>query len=212
MNPVIGQLKWVAIDVESGVETPGELEVRLEDVEVRPRDVLYKSVLFEERLRTYYDPNLKHRPDIAQIMKEVEELDPEVLNKVVRVMFIKTIKLNEDFSMSYIEGAREEPLGLGMAIDRTNIETSSWNWFMLEGKTKAVNFKRDVLFELEFKPTDNGPELAYMEFLSDVSLGAKPRNAPRDAGPSWLIKVLSGSNIRWPSLVDGRILVTGNLD
>jgi len=209
MNPLIGVIDWVFPDLASGCETPGHLELTLDCVEIIPIEVRRRDKVRNERLRhlTPADPEFMQK--MTEIVQQLEtETDPS-LNEVVEVMYKKTFLLPNDTSISLGEDPKEEPRGFGLCADRTDIDTFSWEWFNVKSTGQAEKLHETGTISFETAKTPCGVEITHMIFETDVSLRIKRSDAGVGAKPEWRINVLQGSEIYWPSLVDGTVTPNG---
>ncbi|MFI5385986.1 MAG: hypothetical protein ACHQ50_07680 [Fimbriimonadales bacterium] len=93
--------------------------------------------------------------------------------------------------------------GFGMVVKRDDTATFCWEWFHVDKPGHATKLQETG--ELAFSVTKAGL-IARTSFLTDVSIRVNPMSDAPGANPKWRVKILKGSTITWPSLVNGKVV------
>jgi len=124
---------------------------------------------------------------------------------------IKRIPLDGQFILCLADrpdGTRAEKKGFALVLARDDVEgVISWEWFNVDQEDHATKLQESG--QLGIKVGEVGPawEVTRTEFLSPVSLRAALIGEDPPAKPRWRVKIAQGSAVRWPSLVDGKLVV-----
>ncbi|HSI73434.1 MAG TPA: hypothetical protein VK934_09675 [Fimbriimonas sp.] len=118
-------------------------------------------------------------------------------------MASKRIVLDGGFSFSFSSLPslnKKRVLGFALVGELKGEDVSSFDWFNVVSETKAEMLQEPGTLQILTGPTPEGPDVLGTKFLSDVSVRL-PRSAHGPgAEPSWRIRILKGSDIRWPIL------------
>jgi hypothetical protein len=123
--------------------------------------------------------------------------------------YSKAIRLNDTFLLELADvppKIQTELRGFGMIAFREDVPASGWDWFDTDNAEHATKLQEGGELRIESKQTGPAWELVYTEFLTDVSfrLGLDDENPMK---PKWRVLVLKGSTIRWPSVLDGKLVL-----
>jgi hypothetical protein len=123
--------------------------------------------------------------------------------------FQKSIALNKNFSLSiheFPETSAYTREGFGLTINDGNPLTFCWEWFNLDNEKHATKLQGAGEIGITMQKVSVGREITKMEFLSDVifrvSVGSSNQSQDR---PKYLITILKGSWVIWPSLIGNTI-------
>ena len=178
----IGWLKWEASECSSGtILASGEGPLLLRDLQVTERPMVSL-------------PNLP----IPITMKDTR-------------LVTKLVKLNDEFEFRMAEYPTTIPgqkTGFGIAAACTGTPSFSWEWFTVRDINYAVKLQERGELGIDLKEVNGALEVTRTEFLTDVSLRIMRMSVdPPGSPPYWRIKIFAGSNITWPSLVNGEVVV-----
>ncbi|MCH7903172.1 MAG: hypothetical protein IH944_01240 [Armatimonadetes bacterium] len=192
----IGHLAWVATDKTHEVIDEGEKDVVLADVEITVcgnfLDVLKVPCL----------------PKLA---------------RGHRVQHSKMIELSDQFSFGTSGGASEvraESSGFGFTARRLiHEDTGSWEWFNIDGSEHATKHQETGEVAMKIEKVGKVWEVVRTEFLTDVSIriarmgveAFKLSNKGFGIEFDWRVRILKGSVVLWPSLIDGETVANGYL-
>ncbi len=90
-------------------------------------------------------------------------------------------------------------LGFGMAAEHETTPVFSWEWFTVDGREHATKLREGGELRIEVARGQAGWEVAYTEFLTDVSLRMRDPKAVQDSVPWWRVRIARGSHVTWPS-------------
>ncbi len=223
MPEFIARIEWDAIDISSGLTESGLLLLRPEDVVIVRHDIIKATKLIGERLGS-----LGREPSADDFQKINAEIEMDPTSKdVVGFLCSKSVQVSDSYHFYHADfGGREELLGFGLAAgvgDIPNADgcrlTFSWDWFNVEqsspdpdtsGKVSGKAKKLQEAGEISFERTETscGPEVTRMFFDTDVSLRIS-RRGHDPLKPDWRLNLHRGSEIFWPSLINGQIQANG---
>jgi hypothetical protein len=97
-------------------------------------------------------------------------------------------------------------VGFGMRAGRATAHTFSWEWFNLDGEGRAKKLQEGGNLRIRLGRGVRGWEVAYTEFLSDISFRIFPSEGRGclaglvlpSPGPLWRIRIHKGSHVTWP--------------
>ncbi len=95
--------------------------------------------------------------------------------------------------------------GFGLTGGRDDMETFSWDWFVIDRPGHATKLQESGELSFDTKKTPNGTEINHMVFLTDVSIRVSRLTDADPLNPAWRIKIFKGSTISWPALIDGKV-------
>lgn len=130
-------------------------------------------------------------------------------------VFHKLIPLGPSLSLEQPEFSttRKAERGFGLSVERTDMKTVCWEWFSVDGPTHAKKLQETG--ELGFRVAKVGGiwQKVRTDFLTDISMrlwrdAGTPDGFPKEkVPPVWRVKIRKGSYIKWPCLVNGRIVL-----
>lgn len=124
-----------------------------------------------------------------------------------RKFIFKRIVLSDHFYLNMAESpspSLKEKKGFGLTLGRDdNNQIFSWEWFVVNYEDHAYKLQEDGSLRIKMAQVGSGWEVTRTEFLSDVSLRAVVSPDGRADRPTWRVRILKGSTIRWPSMVNG---------
>jgi hypothetical protein len=178
----IGWLKWEASECSSGmILASGEGPLLLRDLQVTERPLVSL-------------PNLP----IPSTMKDTRLVQ-------------KRIKLNDEFDFGMAEYPTPisgQKSGFGITATRKGTASFSWEWFTVSDINYAVKLQEKGELAINLKEVDGAWEVKRTEFLTDVSLRIMRMMVDPPGSPAyWRIKIFAGSNITWPSLINGEVVL-----
>lgn len=145
-----------------------------------------------------------------QTKSEVAKGDKPILLKDISIRVdkdgfqTKEIALGDHFKIEFpIVPFPDKASAKGFAINgrRDDLETSGWEWFQVRfGEARKLQEGGT----LGIKLAQIGPKVEIIEtsFDTDVVLRLE---SDEDKRRKWRLKILKGSEITWPSLVDGKV-------
>jgi hypothetical protein len=126
----------------------------------------------------------------------------------VASLTLKKVSLDQHFFLGMAESPSKnlaEKKGFGLTIGRDDLEkVFSWEWFVVNYEDHAYKLQENGSLRIKMAQVGPGWEVTRTEFLSDVSLRAMIAEEGGPDNPKWRVRILKGSFIRWPSLLDGR--------
>ncbi|MEZ0324785.1 MAG: hypothetical protein ACAH95_02675, partial [Fimbriimonas sp.] len=185
--------------------------VALDDVVILRREVLKGNQMLIQRMAALGPDRRPTAADIAEIQREIEA-DPTA-GDLAEVWYSKAIQLSSTYHFSYAEHpAREGVTGFGFTSGIGPVQreaagcslTFSWEWFQVKSPGVADKLQESGTLSFEQKERACGHELVKMVFETDVSFRIITHGGASSMEPKWRIKIHKGSEILWPSLVDGR--------
>lgn len=217
MAEYVARIGWQGLEVASGRSEGGEMSYRLEDfvivtVEEKEREGSLIEKLVSKGLASLLKPNE------FQKLREETDRDPAG-DEIVSRRFLKSIQLSPNFNIGLADHPEQQPVsGFGLVGDIGVLNSEhgerhsfSWDWFNVSSSGKATKLQEAGDIRFDQAVTANGLEITTMVFETDVSLRIYT-NIPRKLGhPDWRILIHKGSEIRWPSLIAGRIVANGFL-
>ena len=122
----------------------------------------------------------------------------------------KRINLTDQFTLEMAEfpaANLSDKSGFGMVVRKTDIQSFSFEWFNVSDSKHAVKLQEAGELGIDLKQVGTDWEITRTEFTSDVSLrvirmGVDPPGSP----PYWRVNISKGSNITWPSIVNGTVV------
>lgn len=130
----------------------------------------------------------------------------DVVIKPIQDLYDKRIELGDHFNFGLVDSSdRHGEEGFGLCGLRDDEETFSWDWFNVDHPGHANKLQESGELSFDTKKTPNGTEINRMEFLTDVSIRVSRRTDPNPLNFAWRIKILKGSVITWPALVNGEV-------
>lgn len=125
-------------------------------------------------------------------------------------LIAKQISLSDHFILSMAESpspGKADKKGFGLSIKRDDLEkVFSWEWFIVNYEDHAYKLQEEGSLRIKLAHVGSGWEVTNTEFLSDASLRAFIAGEDVPDKPRWRVKILKGSFVRWPSLVNGAIV------
>jgi len=214
MENAVARIQWTGSDLETGIYNGGLALVGLDDVLIMRRDTPRSSHMLLERMAKL-NKCPPSREDMDRIHREVEE-DPRSKD-IVDYWDLKAIRLSPGYYIAYAEhpapaglagfgissGVGELPTGEGCGL------TFSWDWFNFDSAGRAVKLQEEGVISIERESKTSRQEVTRMRFETDVSLRISMRGQGDPLQPRWRINVAQGSEIWWPTIVEGRHVATG---
>lgn len=123
-------------------------------------------------------------------------------------LYNKKIELSSDFNFSLCDNANRDKdanQGFGLSGRRHGDNTFAWDWFQIDRPGHAKKLQESGELSFDTKKTNNGVEINRMEFLTDVSIRISRMTDVNPLNPRWRVKILKGSFIYWPFLVNGEV-------
>ena len=139
-------------------------------------------------------------------------------NDVVATWFQKSIQLSPKYNLGFSEHPEHIPeVGFGFSCGIGELPreaaacglTFSWDWFNVQASGKATKLQETGQLSFEEETTLWGNEIVRMVFDTDVSFRIMKMASAMTLEPTWRIRVLKGSEICWPSLIDGKNSANG---
>lgn len=122
----------------------------------------------------------------------------------------KQVRLADGFWLILRERrAPTQPALVLLTARSDRVPLSGGDWFRTEeGGATATQTEETGSLELEWKQDEDGfPELLCTAVVADIVWRLQPARGPLGRDPVWEVRLLAGSIIRWPSVVDGIRLV-----
>jgi hypothetical protein len=122
----------------------------------------------------------------------------------------KVIALNDRFSVAMAERVTEWKAGktnLTFTVRHSDYQTLSYESFRIESPTRAARPQKPG--ELGIELSEVAPrrwEVTRTEFLTDISIDVSHSAMIPRGSPYWRVVILKGSNIAWPSLINGKTI------
>jgi hypothetical protein len=122
----------------------------------------------------------------------------------------KRIQLNSQFALEMAEFPipnMADKKGFGIAAQCAETSCFSWEWFIVQDSKHAFKSKEGGALDIDLKQVGSDWEITQTRFKTDISLRIF-RIGVDAAGskPSWRINIAKGSNITWPSTVNGKVV------
>lgn len=210
----VARIQWTGTDQQTGATESGLALVGLDDVVITRRDTPRAMGMVMKLMA-----KLNKRPPSTEDVKGVyEEVDRDPRSKdVVDYWDLKAIRLSPGYYITYAEhpapaglagfgissGVGELPTGEGCGL------TFSWDWFNFDSAGRAVKLQEEGVISIERESKTSRQEVTRMRFETDVSLRISMRGQGNPLQPRWRIIVAQGSEIWWPTVVDGHKVATG---
>lgn len=215
MSEIVARIIWDAFDSESGDRAEGVRLVMLDEVSIVERHVSAWEKDLNERLARMR----KRLPRLLQTFLTTRKLKAGKLSsEIAETWYQKCIQLSDRYHVGYSEHPRPNNRGFGLHAGLGPITTEgchrtfSWDWFTIAGPGEAQKLQESGLIRFESAETPCGPEIGQMRFESDVSLRIfEPPNI-RVTEPKWRVNLRAGTEIRWPSLIDGVVVANGYIE
>jgi hypothetical protein len=219
MSGHVARIEWSGIDLVSGESEEGVRWVRLDEIAISRFETTRGQRRKSEWLRTRTGDNRPSREESEAIHREIAN-DP-ASREVVEVWFKKSCPLSNFYYFGYAEHPVHDPLpgfgltgGINPALlpEGENDRTFSWDWFDVKEPGKALKLQESGSLCFERATTACGHEIVRMVFETDLSLRVVQRGSARGREPRWRIRIHQGSEIFWPSLVEGEVLANGYVE
>jgi len=220
MAEIIGRIWWTAVETATGESTCGETAVRLEDVsieEIRQPAMNIAWLKEADRIQRNVDHNdpesaEKLKAEMAALIERIPLNDDTLPTKTYHR---KSLVLGERFRVSMPEYFRFEG-GFGLTFDLVGERNFGWDWFNRDGQDAAKKLQESGSLRLEHGDHVLGRQITQMRFETDVSLRlwqTKPGDTMvrPELPPMWRLRIDAGSEMFWPSLVDGVVVATGTI-
>jgi len=221
----VGRIVWYVIDNDTRtIAGSGDRSITLSDFSIEERRDTRASQLASElffalsrRLnpKNLPDPEIKERlrSAFAELYAmEKEKSDQEDKPLLSNPLFSKTINLDEALRFGIADRVEDTRKGFGIFADLQDRQTFSWEWFKVSGVDSATKLQESGALTVQVARTPNGLEIAYTGFQTDVSIRLDPIGELRDPkNPKWRVNIAKGSEVYWPSLVDGQVVFGGEL-
>jgi hypothetical protein len=125
-------------------------------------------------------------------------------------LMLKMISLSDHFILGMAEApspTKAEKKGFGLSISRDDAENVfSWEWFIVNYEDHAYKLQETGSVRIKLAQVGSGWEVTSTEFLDDTSLRALIAGEDEPDRPRWRVRILKGSFVRWPSLVNGAVV------
>jgi hypothetical protein len=124
----------------------------------------------------------------------------------------KRIALSDHFRLGIAESpdrSKADKKGFGLTFTRDDRDKLvSWEWFTVNYEDHAYKLQEEGSLRIKIAQVGSGWEVTRMECLSDLSLRAfEVRDERLPEHPTWRARIFKGSFVRWPSLVEGKVVV-----
>jgi hypothetical protein len=119
----------------------------------------------------------------------------------------KRIQLTPEFAIELVDGIGDSKVksGFGIKGEKKNTNYYSWEWFLVDEGKLAVKLQEKGTPGIEIKNVSIGTEITRIDFLTDISI--RLLSGPHLKRPVFYrIKILKGSSITWPSVVNGKVV------
>jgi hypothetical protein len=210
MDEFVARIRWEGLEVATGIREGGDLACRVEDIVIIPRDVTRGQQMIQEKLSAL-GPRVAQNPEEFKRIAEEINAQPSAQD-VLSTWFQKSIQLSPTYSLGYSEHPENNPVvRFGFTGDIGKLPTEaagcrlnfSWEWFCLQSPRKATKLQESGEISFELATTACGTEIVRIRFETDVSIRIMKSQSARKLEPDWRIFVYKGSEICWPSLIDG---------
>ena len=123
----------------------------------------------------------------------------------------KRIALGNHFLLGMAESparSQADKKGFGLIFIRDDRDKLfSWEWFTVNYEDHAFKLQEAGSLRIKIAQVGAGWEVTRTECLSDISLRAFELVEERmPEQPTWRARIFEGSFVRWPSLVEGRVV------
>jgi hypothetical protein len=96
-----------------------------------------------------------------------------------------------------------------LSLERDDMQTSGWNPFDVCSSDQAIERQDKGELRIDIRNPGAGWEIVHTEFMTDVSLRLKQFMPNRTVNPpTWRVNIRKGSVVNWPSLVDGKVVLS----
>src|SRR2546423_4621645 len=221
----VGRLAWYIVDSDARVVAgSGDKTVTLEDFHIEERrdtrasqraSELYFELTKKFNPNHLFDPELREkiRSAFAELyVMEKEKSDADSKPALSSPLFSKTILLDNVLRFGLADRVEETRKGFGFFADLEDRQTFSWEWFKVSGVESATKLQETGGLRITVVQTANGLEIGYTGFETDVSIRLDPIGEVRDPlNPKWRVNIAKGSEVYWPSLIEGKIIFDGEL-
>jgi len=217
MDEFVARINWEGLEVATGRLEGGELLCGLDEIVIARREITMRDRMLQERMLALGPKLIRDQEEFGRIVKEIEA-DPKA-NEVVAEWFQKSIQLSPNYNFGYSEHPENIPMvGFGLSGDLGQIPTDQacrstfgWDWFNVTVPGKATKLQETGEISFDQAETIYGFEISRMVFETDVSIRINRQETAMTRQPDWRIRLCAGSEIRWPSLVNGRNVANGFL-
>ena len=215
MDHFVARINWEGLNVATGASEGGELLCRLDDILIVRREITSGLRMMEEKMRELGHQIASNREEFVRLAAVIKA-DPKAQD-VVAEWFKKSIQLSPKYHFGYSEHPENMPtLGFGLSGDLgplttepTCSRTFSWDWFNVTVPGNAIKIQESGEISFQQSATSCGQEIVRMIFETDVSIRIMRQETAMTRQPDWRIRLLAGSEIWWPSFVDGQNVANG---
>jgi hypothetical protein len=215
MDEFVARINWEGLEVATGRLEGGELLCGLDEIVIARREITMRDRMLQERMLALGPKLIRDQEEFGRIVKEIEA-DPKA-KEVVAEWFQKSIQLSPNYNFGYSEHPENIPtVGFGLSGDLGPVTTEptcsrtfSWDWFNVTVPGKASKIQESGEISFQQSATSCGQEIVRMIFETDVSIRIMRQETAMTRQPDWRIRLLAGSEIWWPSLVDGQNVANG---
>ncbi len=123
------------------------------------------------------------------------------------VFYTKDIMIDEtEFYLGYFADPEDTPskmTGFGMYLNRTDMDTFSWEWFTVANTHQAIKLQGAGDLEFGGDVIDGVWDMTHLEFQTDVVFRCQVMEGKGAASdlPRWTLTIFAGSYIDWPHFV-----------
>ncbi|HEY3783327.1 MAG TPA: hypothetical protein VGL56_19780 [Fimbriimonadaceae bacterium] len=218
----IGRILWRSLELANDSSESGELVLDMSEVKIEERGITRRDDLRHERSMELYQKyenvapgllseNQELRNQLIAIATEVQNDRRPELDEVVRLWFVKSFLVNDKYEVTYSEHPETNSVGFGFSAGRIGHKDFAWDWFNVVAPDKASKLQESGSISFKMARTQCGLEILYMHFESDVSLRVHAIGQANPESILFRLNILEGSEIYWPSLIEGKLQSNGYL-
>lgn len=124
------------------------------------------------------------------------------------VMIGKEIRLNEDFALALSFGLKDElESGFGFTGTNLKVHSFSWEWFVVDAPGHAYKLQEEGELAFETRRLDRGVDIIETRLLKPLCCRISRFGVDNPLTPHWRLEIAKGTEIRWPSLIDGKVVL-----
>jgi len=147
--------------------------------------------------------------DRGEMQVKLSDFFIQLIENKDRPLIGKVVRINEEFAfqLSCSPTGADAKSGFGFSARNLAVPSFCWEWFVVDRPGHANKLQEEG--EVSFEVRDNeGFDIVETKFLKDLSLRIARFGIDNDPrSPHWRLVIAAGSQMTWPALIDGKIVI-----
>ena len=159
--------------------------------------------------------SVKQAPDFqiideGELFVSLHDFAIQVIEKDGKPLISKMIRINDKFMMqlaSSFQDSADSKSGFGFSARNSETPSFCWEWFVVDQPGHANKLQEEGEVSYRMLETAEGFDMVETRFLKDLSFRIIRFGLDEPMSPHWRLEIAAGSEVTWPSLLDGKVVV-----